>query len=174
MEKNIIIAPKTKIGDLLETYPHLEDVLISLSPSFAKLKNPILRITVAKVATLQQAAVIGGMRVDDLVNRLRKEVGQQGYSGDADEASSVLSNPPDWARAENIAESFDAVPLINAGSSPMAAIVSKARKLEPGKVLSFTTPFIPAPLLDTLKEQQFTVCTVQRGEQDFINFVIKG
>lgn len=42
MEK-LIITPKTKIYDLLESYPHLEAVLIATAPQFKKLKNPVLR-----------------------------------------------------------------------------------------------------------------------------------
>ena len=72
----LIISPKTKVLQLIETYPQLEDVLINYVPAFKKLKNPILRKTVAKIATLQQAAVVGNVKVEDLINLLRKEVGQ--------------------------------------------------------------------------------------------------
>ena len=64
----------------MDAFPHLEDILMELSPAFAKLKNPILRKTVARVASLQQAAVVGGLMVDELVNRLRKEVGQEEFA----------------------------------------------------------------------------------------------
>jgi len=30
----LIITPKTKVYDLIETYPQLEDVLISMAPPF--------------------------------------------------------------------------------------------------------------------------------------------
>ena len=56
--KNLIkteITPQTMVGDMLENYPELEDKLIEIAPVFKKLKNPILRKTVAKVAT-----VVGG------------------------------------------------------------------------------------------------------------------
>ena len=50
-----IISPATKIGKLLEDYPELEELLVGLVPKFAALKNPILRKTVAKITSLQQA-----------------------------------------------------------------------------------------------------------------------
>ncbi|WP_297095775.1 DUF1858 domain-containing protein [uncultured Draconibacterium sp.] len=59
MEK-LIITPKTKIFDLLEAYPQLEDVLIRAAPPFKKLRNPVLRKTITKITTLSQAATIGG------------------------------------------------------------------------------------------------------------------
>ena len=62
MDQNkIIISPKTKVLALIEAYPQLENTLISYVPVFEKLKNPVLRRTVAKIATLQQAAVIGNV-----------------------------------------------------------------------------------------------------------------
>ena len=82
----IIISPKTKVGELLDHFPNLESVLMEMSPAFEKLKNPILRKTVARVATLQQVAVVGGLNVNEIVNRLRKEVGQS--SGEADSTES--------------------------------------------------------------------------------------
>jgi hypothetical protein len=71
----IIITPKTKVAELIDAYPQLEQVLISYVPAFEKLRNPVLRRTVARITTLQQAAVIGGANVEDLINHLRKEVG---------------------------------------------------------------------------------------------------
>ena len=61
----LIITPKTKVFQLIETYPQLEDVLIDYVPAFKKLKNPVLRKTVAKIATLQQAASVGGVKVEE-------------------------------------------------------------------------------------------------------------
>jgi hypothetical protein len=60
------ILPSTKVAALLERYPELEDVLIGLAPPFKKLKNPLLRKGVAKVASLKHAAAVGGMPVNDL------------------------------------------------------------------------------------------------------------
>ena len=67
------INANTKVLELIEAYPHLEEVLISYVPAFKKLKNPILRNTVARIATLRQAAAIGNVKTEDLVNLLRKE-----------------------------------------------------------------------------------------------------
>ena len=55
----LIIAPKTKVAELIDAYPQLEGVLIDYVPAFEKLRNPLLRRTVARITTLQQAATIG-------------------------------------------------------------------------------------------------------------------
>ena len=77
MSKELLINPKTKIGDLLDRYPELEDVLIDLVPTFKKLRNPVLRKTIARMTSLQQASVVGGIDLNKLINKLRQSVGQE-------------------------------------------------------------------------------------------------
>ncbi len=50
---NIEITPSVTVYALLEAYPELEEVLIGIAPPFKKLKNPFLRRSVAKVATIK-------------------------------------------------------------------------------------------------------------------------
>src|ERR1043166_2695022 len=72
------INPETTVGALLEEYPQLESVLVEMAPAFAKLRNPVVRRTVARVATLEQAARIGGVSLHAMILRLRNRVGQAG------------------------------------------------------------------------------------------------
>jgi hypothetical protein len=69
------ITPDSKIGDLLERWPELEEVLLGISPHFKALKNPVLRRTIAKVATLRQVATVSGVALGVLVERLRAGAG---------------------------------------------------------------------------------------------------
>ena len=62
------ILPSTKVSQLLDAYPELEDVLVAMAPPFKKLKNPILRQSVARIASLKQAAVVGGLDTRAMVN----------------------------------------------------------------------------------------------------------
>ncbi len=66
-DRNIEITPSITVHALLDAYPELEEVLICIAPPFKKLRNPILRRTVAKVATLKQAASVGGVSIDELI-----------------------------------------------------------------------------------------------------------
>lgn len=77
--KTLEITPHTNVAELLDTYPQLEDMLIDMAPAFRKLKTPLLRRTIARVATLRQAAMTGDLPVSDVVGRLREEVGQPPY-----------------------------------------------------------------------------------------------
>ena len=71
------ITAKTKIDELLKQYPFLEDFLITLSPKFKGLKNPIMRKTMGKVATLEMAAPISGLNLDKLIASLTAEIEKQ-------------------------------------------------------------------------------------------------
>ncbi len=171
-EKKLIISPKTKIGELLEAYPHLEAVLIEMSPVFEKLKNPILRKTVGRVATIQQVSVVGGIPVEKIVNRLRAETGQ---SEEMESEELVTNNPgqtPSWFDEKKIRAIYDASPVINAGDSPMSEILQKSNSLASGEILELQTPFIPAPILDMLKNKNFLTWSVQKGDSVF-NYIMK-
>ncbi len=162
-ESKLIISPKTKVGELLDAFPQLEDTLMDISPAFAKLKNPILRKTVARVASLQQASMVGGLKVEELVNRLRKEVGQDTLHEVAENSEYVVTEAPVWFKSSAVTSQFDASPIINTGGSPMAEILSIANKLQPGEVLELKTSFVPAPIIDMLKGKGFQTFSLQRG-----------
>jgi DUF438 domain-containing protein len=72
------LSAKTKIDDLLKQYPFLEEFLITLSPRFKGLKNPIMRKTMGKVATLEMAASVSGLNLDALISSLTAEIGKHG------------------------------------------------------------------------------------------------
>ena len=167
----IEITPKTKVGELLDNFPQLENVLLQISPAFASLKNPILRRTVAKVAALQQAAAIGGIKVEELVNRLRREVGQKPLFGGAD--SEYLSGePPQWFDATKVVLRFDACEVIQSGGSPMNQILEQTKTLNEGEIYELITPFVPAPIIDMLKQKGFIAASVKSGSI-VTNWVIK-
>lgn len=68
------IGPGTKLDDLLKKYPVLLDYLAELSPRFGRLRNPILRKTVGKVATLQQVAGFGDIPLPELLAKIAAEI----------------------------------------------------------------------------------------------------
>ena len=71
----------TLTSEFLPSEPNCSSELpIGFAPPFKKLKNPILRKAVAKVACLQQVAAVGGVSVHELVNELRAAVGQEAIS----------------------------------------------------------------------------------------------
>ena len=60
------IGPETRVADVLEAHPEAEEILIAIAPQFKAMKNPVLRRTVARVATLEQAAKVAGIQAREL------------------------------------------------------------------------------------------------------------
>lgn len=147
MEK-LIITPKTKIYDLLESYPELEDTLINSAPEFKKLQNPVLRKTITRITNISQAAVIGGLNVEDLVNKLREKAGQSAIEQIDDTGNKYVTECPVWFRQENVVNKIDIREMLNKGEQPVHEVISAIKRLNKGEILEVIAPFIPAPLID--------------------------
>ena len=70
------ITQQTRIHTLLTAYPQLVQVLIDINPQFAKLKNPVLRNSIGRVATLKQAAETVGMSPAVLIEKLQQAINE--------------------------------------------------------------------------------------------------
>ena len=70
------LSDKTKIDDLLKQHPYLLDFLITLSPMLSDLKNPEMRKTLGKIATLSEVSAIGGIDLDTLMSAIAAEIEQ--------------------------------------------------------------------------------------------------
>jgi DUF438 domain-containing protein len=100
----MILSTKTKIDDLLKEYPFLLEFFVSQSPLFKNLKNPIMRNTIGKVATLTQVAGVGKVPLDMLMAGIAREVKEKTGAdlliegGPLPESKETLTDPK--ARAE--------------------------------------------------------------------------
>ena len=167
----LIITPKTKVLELIETYPQLEDVLIEYAPAFKNLKNPVLRRTVAKIATLQQAAAIGGVKTEELINRLRKEVGQEIITGEA--GSQYNYQKPGWFAAEKVVKQFNASEMLAAGEHPVNQVIADLNHLEEGKIYLLLAPFLTAPLIDKATSLGLKHWVDQKSDDEFLIYFFK-
>lgn len=172
MDEKIIITPETKLGKLLDEYPQLEEELISISPTYSKLKNPILRKTVGKVASLRQVAEVGEIPVADLINRLRKHVGIC-EEFVADNLSEKNIEKPDWINSDKITTSLDARPIIESGGHPLEQVMKELVELENGKVYELITPFVPSPLLDVVRNKGYQVWSETVADNLVKNYFVK-
>ena len=152
------ITPDSKLSKVLESYPQLEDVLVAMSPSFAKLKNPLLRKTVAKVATLQQVANVGEIPVGELVNKLRAAVGIE--AGSIDLETAPTDDPtPAWLNEAAVTIVIDADKMLDSGVHPLETIGTALKNLKDGEVVKLTASFMPDPLIAKFKDKGFLVWT---------------
>ena len=140
----LIITPKTKVAELLNAYPELEEVLIDMAPAFKKLKNPVLRRTIARVTSLQQAASVGNVPVDVIVNKLRGIVGQEALE-DVESGGEYAGGAPNWFSEDKITKTFDARETIARGGHPLTEVMGDLHKWEGDGILERITPFLAAP-----------------------------
>lgn len=166
MKNELIITPKTKVLQLIEAYPELEEILIGYVPAFVKLKNPVLRKTVARIATLQQAAAIGNVKVEDLINKLRAEVGQDLFT--QNENNMYTTEKPAWFDQSLIAGELDARPMLAVGEHPVNQVMADLKTLESGKIYKLSAPFLPAPLIDKASSLNFKHWVAKEDDGSFI------
>src|SRR5690554_2825190 len=135
------ITPDTKVAELLKDYPELEGTILQFSPSFAALKNPVLRRTVARVTSLQQAAKVGNVNIVEMVNVLREAAGlsslEENFCPDSKSGGvPVSAEAPDTP----VTHTLDVRPIISAGDHPKDAVVAEAAKLSSGECMELISP----------------------------------
>jgi len=166
------ITPESKLGALIDRYPQLEEVLVTLSPAFKKLRNPVLRRTVAKVASLRQVAKVGDISLAHLVNELRKAVGQDVFEG-ASVETAVSDTPPAWFDSSIVEKSFDARPIIEAGRNPMKEFFAILDNTPGGRICRLVTSFLPAPLIGVARGKQYETWSIREEEELFSTYFIR-
>ena len=155
IKDELIITPKTKVYDILTTYPQLETELINYIPAFEKLKNPILRKTVAKITNLQQAAEIGDTNVVELVNHLRKQIGQSADDIQTTDEEYNYSKPA-WFDEEKQVSTLDVHQMLAEGDHPVAQVIEDLKKLKHDEIYKVIAPFLPIPLIDKASGLEFS------------------
>ncbi|HNR42467.1 MAG TPA: DUF1858 domain-containing protein [Bacteroidales bacterium] len=166
MEK-LIITPKTKIYDLLHSYPELEEELIDAAPEFKKLRNPVLRKTIARITNISQAATIGGLKVEDLVNRLRARVGQGNIEQMDEGGAKYITDRPGWFTGDMIVRSIDIREMLNRDEQPVHEVLASIKKLGGNEILEVIAPFIPAPLIDKALSLEYRHWLDKKSEGEY-------
>jgi uncharacterized protein (DUF2249 family) len=160
----------TKIYDLLKEYPFLEDELVKINPKFKKLKNPVLKRTVARVASIKQAAIVGGMDALELLNKIRELVGQEPINVDLNEDEP--QEAPLWITNEPKVI-IDANELLDKEQNPLAASNKALKELKSGEVLLVKSDFMPQPLIDEFKKKGYEVFSKEVSKDNFLTYILK-
>ena len=170
-EHKLDIVPTLTIHQLLESYPELEDVLIGIAPPFKKLKNPVLRRSVAKIATLKQASSVGGVPLNHLVNVLREYVGQQ-PSEESYEDTNYFTEEPEWFDRNKIAHSIDEQNNSQENEMTLGPILRGGKKLTKGEIIELKTSFLPAPGIEVMQSKGYKSWSIKgEGETVFTYFM---
>jgi hypothetical protein len=168
------ITSTTKISDLLAEYPALEEKIISIAPPFKNLKNPVLRKTVARLATLEKAAQIGNLDVNQFVNTLRSEVGQDRIEEEVRVDVNWHEGEPEWIKDKPV-EIIDGTEMLSRGEHPLSRINEIMKKLEKNRFILLKTNFKPIPLIEAMEKQNYSVFykTESPGSMNHSTFIRK-
>ena len=171
-QQRIEITPSITVHSLLEVCPELEEVLIGIAPPFKKLRNPFLRRSVAKVATLKHISSVGGVPLDELIDRLREAVGQP-KSPDSYEDQDYFGEQPDWFSPDRISHSLAEDKVEDKDKMTLVVILKEAKSVKKGEIIELVTSFLPAPGIDILKSKGYSVWTKKEGNDLFKSYFLK-
>ena len=172
MSEPLPITPETKVAQLLDSYPELEEELINAAPAFSKLRNPVLRRTIARVTSLSRAAEVAGISPRELVARLRRVAGlaDERFVEDAPEHDPGAGGPAPWVDAARVRWTVNADALLESGAEPLGEVVRRAAEMEGDDLGLIRSSFRPAPLIELLEARGFRVAVVRSGER-FATFI---
>ncbi|KJR96931.1 MAG: hypothetical protein VR65_26165 [Desulfobulbaceae bacterium BRH_c16a] len=102
----MIITSETKIHEVLNAYPFLEDFMVARNLRYKNLKNPLMRETIGRIASLGKVAGIGGENVAELVEDIRKEIERHGREGFSAFAGKKFVDPIKQNRLKEIIQAL--------------------------------------------------------------------
>lgn len=140
----------TKIGAILRESPAALDAIVSLSPHFEKLRNPVLRKLMANRTSIAMAAKLGGCKPLDFFQVLAP----LGFSCDdrPQQQKPDLKPIPEFIKQLDTlqVQELDVRPVIDAGNDPLKLILDHISSLPAGAVLKIINHFEPTPLIQLL------------------------
>jgi len=152
----MIINANTKIAAILKGHPEALEAIISISPKFNKLRNPLLRKLMASRTSLAMASKVGGCTVEDFFKKL-EPLGFVADKNIAIEKDKMPDTVP--AFMSNVVEAhiveLDVRPIIEKGADPFSVIMQQVNLLQTGSVLKLINSFEPVPLVKILNKKGF-------------------
>lgn len=168
----MVINEQTKIAALLKHHPDALEAIISLSPDFKKLRNPVLRALMAKRTSIAMASKVGGCKPEDFFRILAPlgfETEPQNENSEGKKNESTEEPHPEPTKPEylqNLAPEnlvyFDVRAMLAGGDDPLKAIQQKIKSLQSGQALVIINNFEPVPLIKLLEKQ---------GYESYVQFI---
>ncbi len=123
MEK-LIITPKTKIYDLLEAYPELEDILISSAPEFKKLKESCFTKNNCTYYQYWSGSNYWRTQCGRTGKQAREKVGQDSIEQFDDTGTKYVTVCPEWFKKEAVVHTIDIREMLNRGEQPVHEVLA--------------------------------------------------
>jgi uncharacterized protein (DUF2249 family) len=165
----MLLQENTRIGAIIKHNFEALEAIISLSPKFEKLRNPILRKLIAGRTTIAEASKIGGCVPEDFFTKLQPlgfEM-ERSTKNTMETTSFSQQAQPEQINTEKIVD-LDVRPILAGGKDPLKQILAVVKALNEGEVLKIISDFEPTPLVSLLKKQGFESYT-RAIEKDLIH-----
>ena len=151
------INTNTRISALLKENPAALEAIISISPRFNKLRNPVLRKLMASRTSINMASKIGGCTPDDFFEKLAP----LGFHADklTQAEEHTQGDIPDFMKKAyplQVTE-LDVRPVIESGKDPLLLIREKLKQLQPNGILKLVNTFEPVPLILLMEKQGYEI-----------------
>lgn len=153
----MLINANTKIAKILKQNEAALDAIISITPKFEKLRNPLLRKLMAGRTSIAMASKISGCSVHDFFEKLKPLGFEVDTEVPIDETDVIPNLPPAFMntlKPEDITE-LDVRPVIESGKDPLTPIMETVKTIQPGKAVKVINSFEPTPLIKVLKKKGF-------------------
>jgi len=167
-----MITKDWKVAKVLDAFPETLDAFLEVSPHFSKLKNKVLRKTIARRVTLDQAARVGGVNLNTLLMKLNRKAGFDVDSLSLKNSESPVSvgavhEPPLPDRTEVI---LDVRPIIESGTDPFKTIMKTVKDMNDDEMLHLINSFEPVPLYSVMETKGFKHAAEKKGDEWHIWF----
>jgi uncharacterized protein (DUF2249 family) len=151
----LYLNANTKIAAIIKQHPGALEAIISISPKFEKLRNPILRKLMAGRASISMACNMAGCSIDSFYDALKPlgfEIDEfiKPVAVKRKELPSFLTT----LQQDNLI-ALDVRPLLASGKDPLTMITEKVKTIKAGEVLKIINTFEPLPLMKLLEKQGF-------------------
>lgn len=171
---NQAINSKTRISQLIKADKQVIEALVSLSSNFKRLRNPILRKTLARRVTIGEAAQIGGVSAEAILDQLR---GLGFQVEEADSENRNIEEDLDLNQVQQLPEEafveLDVRPVIEAGRDPFPDIMETEKQVKAGQCLVIINSFKPLPLMEFFQKKGYACCCKQAGTDLFKAYFLK-
>jgi len=150
------INANTKIAAILKGHPDALEAIISISPKFNKLRNPLLRKLMASRTSIAMASKVSGCSIENFFEAL-KPLGFVADKTIAIEKDKMPDTVPAFMSnvMEAHIEELDVRPVMESGEDPFNLIMGKVKQLKAGSVLKLVNSFEPVPLIKILGNRGF-------------------
>ena len=163
----------TRISTLIKANKNTIDVIASINKNFLKLKNPILRRVLAPRVSVSDAAKVGGVKIEVLIEKLG-EIGFEfeGVKSQNNQTQDKIIDSMSVPKEIKNLVQLDVRPTLDSGEDPFNIIMKAIKILKDEETLQIINTFEPIPLIRKLETKGYESRTV-RPEDGIVHTYFK-